>query len=132
MSLAFTAALVDFARSRLGEEHAILSPGTVAPLVLDAPIGHLDKSYRSATAAFLPEMASQILLLLSSGHTEGGVIEALGPRIGRQYILVSENRGDREGRTGDEIIVGGVSHSRSLFNQERNQVRLVEVETSHA
>ena len=132
MSLSFTAALVDFARSRLGEEHAILSPGTVAPLVLDAPIGHLDKSYRSATAAFLPEMASQILLLLSSGHTEGGVLEALGPRIGRQYILVSENRGDREGRTGDEIIVGGVSYSRSLFNQERNQVRLVEVETSHA
>ena len=132
MSLAFTAALVDFARSRLGEEHAILSPGTVAPLVLDAPIGHLDKSYRSATAAFLPAMASQVLLLLSSGHTEGGVLEALGPRVGRQYILVSENRGERDGRGSDEIVVGGVSHSRSVFSQERNQVRLVEVEAPHA
>jgi DNA sulfur modification protein DndD len=127
MSLAFTAALVDFARSRLGEEHAILSPGTVAPLVLDAPIGHLDKTYRAATAAFLPSMASQILLLLSSGHTEGGVAEALAPRIGRQYILVSENRGPRDGRGDDEIVIEGVAYARSLYNQERNQVKLVEV-----
>ncbi|WP_204310755.1 hypothetical protein, partial [Escherichia coli] len=66
MSLAFTAALVAFAKSRVGMEDAILTPGTVAPLVLDAPIGHLDKSYRRATAEFLPEMAGQVVLLLSS------------------------------------------------------------------
>ncbi|MCG5248414.1 AAA family ATPase [Methylorubrum extorquens] len=132
MSLAFTAALVDFARSRLGREHAILSPGTVAPLVLDAPIGHLDRSYRGATAAFLPSMAGQVLLLLSSGHTEGGVLNALAPHIGRQYVLVSENRNERGGRGEDEIVIHGVSYKRSVFNQERNQVRLLEVEPVHA
>ena len=132
MSLAFTAALVDFARSRLGREHAILSPGTVAPLVLDAPIGYLDRSYRGATAAFLPSMAGQVLLLLSSGHTEGGVLNALAPHIGRQYVLVSENRNERGGRGEDEIVIHGVSYKRSVFNQERNQVRLLEVEPVHA
>lgn len=132
MSLAFTAALVDFARARLGPEHAILSPGTVAPLVLDAPIGHLDRSYRGATAAFLPSMAGQVLLLLSSGHTGGGVLDALAPHVGRQYILVSENRKERDGRGEDAIVIDGVSYKRSLFNQERNQVRLLEVEPAHA
>lgn len=132
MSLAFTAALVDFSRSRLGLEHAILSPGTVAPLVLDAPIGHLDESYRSATAAFLPNMAAQILLLLSSGHTKGGVLQALKPRVGRQYILVSENRSPRDGRSEDTIVINGKSYSRSLFNQERNLTRILEVERSNA
>lgn len=124
MSLAFTAALVDFARARLGATDEILSPGTVAPLVLDAPIGHLDKSYRAAAAGFLPSMASQILLLLSSGHTEGGALDALRPKIGRQYILVSENRGPRDGRGDDAIVIDGVSHARSLYNQERSRVRL--------
>lgn len=132
MSLAFTAALVDFARRRVGEEHAILSPGTVAPLVLDAPIGHLDRTYRAATARFLPSMASQILLLLSTGHTEGGVLDALAPRIGRQYVLVSENRSLRQGRGEDAIVIGGIEYPRSRYGQERNQVRLVEVESVRA
>lgn len=127
MSLCFTAALVDFARSRLNKNHAVLSPGTVAPLVLDAPIGHLDKAYRSATAAFLPLMASQVLLLLSSGHSEGGVLEALRPRVGRQYILVSDNRAAREGRGEDAISINGRQYCRSIFGQERDQTRIVEV-----
>ncbi|KTS25895.1 hypothetical protein NS228_23830 [Methylobacterium indicum] len=132
MSLVFTAALVAFARARLGQEHAILSPGTVAPLVLDAAIGHLDRSYRSATAAFLPSMAGQVLLLLSSGHTEGGVLDALAPHVGRQYILVSENRKERDGRGEDEIVIDGIAYKRSLFNQERNQVRVIEVGSAYA
>jgi len=132
MSLAFTAALVDFAKNRLKEEHAILSPGTVAPLVLDAPIGHLDSSYRKAAASFLPSMASQILLLLSSGHTEGGVMDALRPRIGRQYILVVENDGPRDDRPDDEIIIDGVAYPRRVYAQERSQVKLVEVEAFRA
>jgi hypothetical protein len=55
------------------------------------------------------------------------VAEALAPRIGRQYILVSENRGPRDGRGDDEIVIEGVAYARSLYNQERNQVKLVEV-----
>lgn len=127
MSLAFTAALVGFAKSRVGAQDAILTPGTVAPLVLDAPIGHLDYAYRRATAGFLPEMAGQVVLLLSSAHTGDGVLEALRPRIGAEYVLISENRSERAGRGDDAIVLGGRSYERSIFGQEINRTRIERV-----
>ena len=36
--------------------------GREAPLVLDAPFGKLDTVYKHATAEFLPEMASQVIV----------------------------------------------------------------------
>lgn len=127
MSLAFTAALVGFAKSRVGVEDAILTPGTVAPLVLDAPIGHLDHAYRRAVAEFLPRMSGQVVLLLSSAHTGDGVLEALRPRVGAEYVLVSENRAERGGRGDDAIDLGGRRYERSLFGQEINRTRIERV-----
>lgn len=127
MSLAFTAALVRFAKSRVGKSHEILSPGTVAPLVLDAPIGHLDHAYRRATAEFIPEMAGQVVLLLSSAHVSDGVLDALRPRIGKEYVLISENRRPQDGKGDDAIDLNGRRYARSLFNQERNLTRIEQV-----
>lgn len=127
MSLAFTAALVRFSKARVGVQHEILSPGTVAPLVLDAPIGHLDHAYRRATAAFIPEMAGQVVLLLSSAHLSDGVLDALKPRIGKEYVLISENRRPQNGKGDDAISLNGRTYIRSLFNQERNRTRIEQV-----
>lgn len=127
MSLAFTAALIRFSKARLDKQHAILSPGTVAPLVLDAPIGHLDRAYRRATAEFIPEMAGQVILLLSSAHTSDGVLEALRPYVGMEYVLISDNKGPQNGKGDDAIILHGQKYVRSLFNQERNRTRIERV-----
>lgn len=127
MSLAFTAALVRFSRERVDHTEELLSPGTVAPLVLDAPIGHLDQSYRHATAEFIPEMAGQVILLLSSSHMSDGVYDALKGRIGKEYVLISENRRPREGKSSDPIVLNGRNYNQSLFNQERNLTRVEEV-----
>ncbi|WOH75550.1 AAA family ATPase [Bradyrhizobium sp. NDS-1] len=127
MSLAFTAALVRFSKERVGNTDELLSPGTVAPLVLDAPIGHLDQSYREATAEFIPEMAGQVILLLSSAHMSAGVYDALKARVGKEYVLISENRRAREGKSNDPIALNGRNYNQSLFNQERNLTRVEEV-----
>ena len=46
LGLAFTAALVEFARVRQNADDYRLLRGTVAPLVLDSPFGQLDEDYR--------------------------------------------------------------------------------------
>lgn len=89
MGLLFTAALTQFATERAADNRALLTPGTVAPLVLDSPLGQLDMRYRESTARFLPAMAEQVILLLSSSQGDPEVLRALEPHVGAEYVLVS-------------------------------------------
>jgi DNA sulfur modification protein DndD len=98
LGLAFTAALVEYAKARqTAEDHRLLR-GTVAPLVLDSPFGQLDEEYRKTTAEYVPEMAGQVVLMVSKTQAAGGVLEALGERIGEEYVLVRHNKDSRADR----------------------------------
>ena len=93
LSLAFIAALVRFSFDRQNDEKAhFLVPGTVAPLMLDSPFGQLDPQYQSAVASFVPAMATQVILLVSSAQGSREVVSALQGRIGREYALVWDER----------------------------------------
>jgi DNA sulfur modification protein DndD len=98
LGLAFTAALVEFAKIRENASDHRLLKGTVAPLVLDSPFGQLDEDYRRTTASFIPKMAGQVVLMVSKSQGSGPVLEALRDRIGEEVVLVRHNRADREGR----------------------------------
>jgi DNA sulfur modification protein DndD len=123
MSLAFIAALVDFSRKRTSKPDGVLIPGTIAPLVLDSPFGQLDTRYRVDTAKFLPTLADQVILLLSSSQGDNDVLAALDPYIGSEYVLISENRGPQEQKSSDTIMVRGRQFDTSLFNCPRNMTR---------
>ncbi|WP_125255819.1 AAA family ATPase [Brevundimonas fluminis] len=124
LGLAFTAALVEFARVRENASDRRLLKGTVAPLVLDSPFGQLDEEYRRTTASFIPQMAGQVVLMLSKSQASGPVMEALGDRIGEEVVLVRHNRADRDGRKVEvrqfhgkdvETAVFGAPHDGSAF-----------------
>jgi DNA sulfur modification protein DndD len=124
LGLAFTAALVEFARVRLNASDRRLLKGTVAPLVLDSPFGQLDEEYRRTTASFIPQMAGQVVLMLSQSQASSTVMEALGDRIGEEVVLVRQNRADRGGRKAEvrqfhgkdvETAVFGAQHDGSAF-----------------
>src|SRR4051812_40482268 len=68
LSLAFIASLVRFAAERIDADDLVLKPGTMAPLVLDAPLGQLDPSYQESVAEFLPKLAHQVVLLVSGSQ----------------------------------------------------------------
>ncbi|MNR57750.1 hypothetical protein D3C85_1785880 [compost metagenome] len=72
-------------------------------------------------------MAGQVILLLSSAHTSDGVLEALRPHVGMEYVLISENKGPKENKGDDAIDLHGKSYVRSLFNQERSRTRIQRV-----
>lgn len=127
MSLAFTAALIEFARLRLNAEEEILTPGTIAPLILDSPFGQLDRTYREATAKFVPKMASQVILLVSSSQGDDTVLKALEPHIGAEYVLISENRGPRGDRPMDKTHVRNKEYQLSLYDQPKTLTRIERV-----
>ncbi len=95
LGLAFTAALVEFAKARQNADNFRLLKGTVAPLVLDSPFGQLDESYRQTTARYVPTMASQVVLMISGSQGASGVIDALNDRVGGEYVLIRHNRDPR-------------------------------------
>lgn len=124
MSLAFTSALVKFAALRANASGDVLTPGTIAPLVLDSPFGQLDAKYREATAKFVPQMASQVILLVSSSQGDDTVLRALEPRVGAEYLLISENRGPRGDKPEDRMILRNREYKASLFGRPRTLTRI--------
>jgi DNA sulfur modification protein DndD len=66
--LAFTSALVSFCSSREADDSEFLVPGTVAPLVLDAPFGQLDTIFQASAISWIPKMARQVILFVSDSQ----------------------------------------------------------------
>ena len=128
MSLCFIASLVMFSVERAGGGASeLLTPGTIAPLMLDSPFGQLDPTYRSSTARFVPKMAEQIVLLVSSSQGSEQVMDALAPHIGKQHVLVSENKGPQDEKPSDILDLNGRSITTSLYRCERTLTRIEEV-----
>lgn len=124
ISLAFTSALVWYAELRSTAQGRILTPGTVAPLVLDSPFGQLDVKYRESTARFVPKMASQVILMVSSSQGNDTVLKALEPHVGAEYLLISENRASGRNKPDDRVALHGREYFASLYDQARDMTRI--------
>ena len=75
------------------------------------------------TARFLPTLADQVILLVSSSQGDNDVLAALDQYIGAEYVLISENRGSQAQKSSDPIVVRGQQFDTSLFNCPRNKTR---------
>lgn len=127
LSLVFIASLVKFAASRADDNDFILKPGTIAPLVLDAPFGQLDTTYQESTATWIPQLAEQVVLLVSSSQGNEKVLSALEPFVGEEYLLISENKAGREEKQETSLVVRGERYTTSLFSQARDMTRIQKI-----
>jgi DNA sulfur modification protein DndD len=130
LGLAFTAALVEYARVRQNAEDYRLLKGTVAPLVLDSPFGQLDEEYRKTTAEYVPRMAGQVVLMISRSQASGGVIEALRERIGEEYALVRKNKDSRGSRAREIRQFHGKDVEMATFDDPFDGSAIVSVSAS--
>lgn len=124
LSLAFIASLVKFAAQRIDDDDTILKPGTMAPLVLDAPLGQLDPSYQESVAQFLPKLARQVVLLVSGSQGGDRVLSALSPHIGAEYLLIQENREPRGKKNVLKRIIRGSERELVLYGQNHTMTRI--------
>ena len=88
-ALVFIASLVALARRR-SEIPTILKgvTGSEYPLVMDSPFGQLAQ-FRPGVARWIPELANQVIIFVSSTQFEGAVAAELkkSKRIGKRYYL---------------------------------------------
>jgi DNA sulfur modification protein DndD len=127
LGLAFTGAIADFARDREAEESDILLSGTEAPLVVDSPFGHLDTTYREGVASFLPKMASQVILLLSSSQASQEVLQQLNGRIGSQYVLVRYEKTEAGPRQVEAAEINGSLVTLTHYSHDFTGTQIIEV-----
>lgn len=131
LSLAFLSALVQFAEQRSNEKDVLLRPGTNAPLVLDSPFGNLDETYRKSTAEFVPNMAGQVIILISSSQGSDTFLNVLEDKIGKEYVLICESTepftNSREEDSKEWITIHGTK--KRIFNKgcSHNATKIEEI-----
>ncbi len=91
LALSFVASLVraleENAQDPEAWRHFGLVLGGVFPLVMDSPFGSLEDYYREKIAQWVPKLAHQVVVLVSSTQWRDEAERALAGRIGRSYIL---------------------------------------------
>ena len=127
LGLAFTAALVEFAKIRKNAQDYRLLPGTIAPLVLDSPFGQLDEAYRTTTAEFIPKMARQVVLLVSKSQGSEDVLEAIKDHLGAEYLLVRHNTDSGGDRKTESRRFKGKEFRTAVFDSEYDGTEIVEI-----
>lgn len=107
LSLTFISSLIELSRERKKASGQILTPGAIAPFVVDAPFGDLDNKYKGHVASAIPDSVEQVVFLLSSSHWEGKVEENIRSKIGREYNMVLEEPSVADIKEADQIVIQG-------------------------
>jgi len=88
LSLSFIGAIMDRVRQWSQEQMHLGPDSSTFPMVMDSPFGSLDEVYRRQVAKALPQLASQLVVLVSKTQWRGEVEEEMTDRIQQEYVLV--------------------------------------------
>jgi len=61
-----------------------------APILMDTPMGRLDREHRKNIATVLRDLGRQVILLVTDTDTEFGVREILGSAVGSEFEIVHD------------------------------------------
>lgn len=129
-ALVFIASLVSLAEKRADIPTIMKGlSGAAYPLVIDSPFGALSV-FRDGVARYIPELAPQVLLLVSPETYRGVVERALGEtgRIGRRYCLI--HHGPKiTGNYAPELELNGKRYPQFVHdeNDEYTEIREIEI-----
>jgi len=127
LSLMFISSLIKFAETRKDKGDVLLRPGTVAPLLLDSPFGQLDPEYQVDAATHIPALSPQVVLLVSGSQGNAKVLEAIGPSVGKEYVLISEHRSPQGGKKETKLVRHGKEYVTLRYSQKHDLTRIEEV-----
>lgn len=128
LSLVFISTLISIARIRKNASGNILTPGAIAPIILDAPFSKLSDTYAPKLAAALPSNADQLIIFMYDGNAKGGekIIRQNG-HLGKEYYLLKQVIGSGEDKPSSYLTIGDKKYSLNEYNQERDTVCVREV-----
>ncbi|MBW4684405.1 MAG: AAA family ATPase [Komarekiella atlantica HA4396-MV6] len=88
LSLSFIASIIDKVREWSEKRKMMMIPdSSTFPIVMDSPFGSLDESSRRHIAKTIPQLANQLIVLVTKTQWRGEVEAEMTDRIGREYVL---------------------------------------------
>jgi DNA sulfur modification protein DndD len=87
LSLSFIGGIIDRVREWSAQKLLSVPESNTFPIVMDSPFGSLDRISRRQIAQILPQLASQILVLVTKTQWRDEVETQMQPKIGKQYLL---------------------------------------------
>lgn len=88
LSLSFIGGIIDRVRD-WSQKNTLMGPdSSTFPIVMDSPFGSLDEIYRRQVAKSIPQLANQLIVLVTKTQWRGEVEQEMANYIGKQYVLV--------------------------------------------
>jgi DNA sulfur modification protein DndD len=88
LSLSFIASIIDKVREWSEKRKMMMIPdSSTFPIVMDSPFGSLDENSRRHIAKTIPQLANQLIVLVTKTQWRGEVEAEITDRIGREYVL---------------------------------------------
>lgn len=128
LTLIYTSTLVQIAKFRANAQGNILTPGAIAPLVLDAPFSHIGDTYTAGLAEALAEKSEQLIIFMFDKSAKGGeeLIRNKG-KCGKEYYLRQETTEPLGDKAVNTITVLGETYPVTRFGCDKNNVQIVEI-----
>ncbi len=123
LSLSFIGGIIEGVRE-WSQKNTLMGPdSSTFPIVMDSPFGSLDEIYRRQIAKIIPELANQLVVLVTNTQWRGEVSQEMEKRIGREYVLsYNSPKADCEE---DFIELGGIRYP--LVKQSPNAFEYTEI-----
>lgn len=86
-SLSFIGSIVSLAKERYDQNTGYYKGG-LYPIVMDSPYGNLDPEYRKKIAKHIPELAEQVIVMVTNSQWRGEVEDTIKTRVGKRYSLI--------------------------------------------
>ncbi|MDZ8088163.1 MAG: AAA family ATPase [Nostoc sp. DedQUE12b] len=124
LSLSFIASIIDKVREWSEKRKMMMIPdSSTFPIVMDSPFGSLDENSRRHIAKTIPQLANQLIVLVTKTQWRGEVETEMTDRIGREYVLTYySSKPDCEQ---DDIKLGGEKYP--LVKQSPNEFEYTEI-----
>ncbi|MBR8827064.1 MAG: AAA family ATPase [Gomphosphaeria aponina SAG 52.96 = DSM 107014] len=88
LSLSFIGGIMDRVRA-WSQKNTLMGPdSSTFPIVMDSPFGSLDEIYRRQVAKSIPQLANQLIVLVTKTQWRGEVATEMAQYLGKEYILV--------------------------------------------
>lgn len=87
LSLSFIGGIIDRVRQWSENNNLMGYDSSTFPIVMDSPFGSLDQIYRRQVAKAIPQLANQLIVLVTKTQWQGEVEQATKPIIGQEYVL---------------------------------------------
>lgn len=97
-SLAFIGSLVSIAKDRYeSDPDAPYFKGGIYPIVMDSPFGALDSDHRKEVSRAMPDLAEQVVVLVTDTQWKGPVEREMSEIAGQQYWLNFDDGAGEDG-----------------------------------